>query len=418
MAPRRAPRCPSGSSSDGSTNSVVVGNVGAPAAAAAPPRRSRSIVAPAAGTAALFLLLLLLSLAAAPARAQPPAALTLPATRTSPLSSASPGCGAADLGPNLDECVVEASIEKGLVHEYTFSVPPRGGDTPFSVLLTAKSVGGHVEMYALGPSRMFTYNTIFRLVGEDTGNTAMSESFIRVRGGDLEPGQWRVRVFAQATDRKAILYTVRVQTPPTSTRLVAPEKTALAQLVSDCCDVRKAMALGAPNVQLCAAILPAAAAAKTNATTDICQVGPFMCTPQGRLQKLMLGGAGLSCPKFPASIGKFEELHTVELEIAEFGGDTFANAAKALAPLKALERLYLRDTDLKGALPCALVEGKSPGLKVLDLSDTEASGALPGCFLAVRDRERERWRGPSLFPCSSAVCFRGAVCLGSAHLQP
>ena len=41
---------------------------------------------------------------------------------------------------------------------------------------------------------MFSYNTIFRLVGEGTGNTAMSESFIRARGADLEPGQWRVRV--------------------------------------------------------------------------------------------------------------------------------------------------------------------------------------------------------------------------------
>lgn len=41
---------------------------------------------------------------------------------------------------------------------------------------------------------MFSYKMIFRLVGEETGNTAMSESFIRVRGLDLEPGSWRIRV--------------------------------------------------------------------------------------------------------------------------------------------------------------------------------------------------------------------------------
>lgn len=98
---------------------------------------------------------------------------------------------------------------------------------------------------------MFTYNTIFRLVGEGTGSTAMAESFIRIRGADLEPGPWRVRLFAQSADRKAVLYTLRAQTPPTATRLAAPEKTALAQLVADCCDVRKAAALEAPNVQLC-----------------------------------------------------------------------------------------------------------------------------------------------------------------------
>ena len=57
-----------------------------------------------------------------------------------------------------------------------------------------------------------------------------------------------------------------------------------------------------------------------------------MCTPEGRLQKLMLGGAGLSCPRFPAALSRFEELHTLELEIAEFGGDTLANAAKVRVP--------------------------------------------------------------------------------------
>lgn len=58
-------------------------------------------------------------------------------------------------------------------------------------------------------------------------------------------------------------------------------------------------------------------------------------------------------------------------------------ASQVLAPLKSLERVYLRDTDLKGAVPCGLVDGKGD-LRVLDLSDTDASGALPGCVLAVR----------------------------------
>lgn len=64
----------------------------------------------------------------------------------------------------------------------------------------------------------------------------------------------RRQLYAKSTDRNAVLYTVRVQTPPTATRLVAPEKTALAQLVADCCDVRYAMQVGASNVQLCATV--------------------------------------------------------------------------------------------------------------------------------------------------------------------
>jgi len=35
---------------------------------------------------------------------------------------------------------------------------------------------------------------IFRLVGENTGNTAMSEQFIRIRGFDLKEGNWKIRV--------------------------------------------------------------------------------------------------------------------------------------------------------------------------------------------------------------------------------
>jgi hypothetical protein len=57
-----------------------------------------------------------------------------------------------------------------------------------------------------------------------------------------------------------------------------------------------------------------------------------MCTEEGRLQKLMLGGAGLVCAGgFPAAVGRFEALHTLELEVAKFGQDTAANAAKVRA---------------------------------------------------------------------------------------
>jgi hypothetical protein len=85
--------------------------------------------------------------------------------------------------------------------------------------------------------------------------------------------------------------------------------------------IRRTYAIAAPS-------LPNAVAVKTDASSDICQVGPFMCTPEGRLQKLMLGGAWLSCPAFPAVISEFEALHTIEFEVATFGGDTFTNAAK------------------------------------------------------------------------------------------
>ena len=161
----------------------------------------------------------------------------------------------------------------------------------------------------------------------------------------------------------------------------------------------------------------------------------------------MLGGAGLFCPSFPAEIGAFTALRTLDLTMASFGRDSYANAAKVggggvcaggreqegvcggagaearrgrgakeVAPnarrqsttatttpnlnhehndhptpqtqvlygLNDLERLSFRDTDLGGPLPCALPQGKN--LRVLDLSDSPASGELPGCVLAVRAR--------------------------------
>ena len=53
-----------------------------------------------------------------------------------------------------------------------------------------------------------------------------------------------------------------------------------------------------------------------------------MCTPEGGLQKLMLGGAGLFCPSFPAEVGAFKGLRTLDLSMAAFGRDAYANAAK------------------------------------------------------------------------------------------
>lgn len=97
---------------------------------------------PPAAAALACALLAILSLAAA----QPgPNPLSQPASRGAPLSSV-PGCEGASLAPNMDGCMLSASIERGQVHEYTFDVPARGAGVPFSVLLTAKSTGGLVEM--------------------------------------------------------------------------------------------------------------------------------------------------------------------------------------------------------------------------------------------------------------------------------
>lgn len=74
--------------------------------------------------------------------------------------------------------------------------------------------------------------------------------------------------------------------------------------------------------------LPLAVAPQTNASTDICQIGPFMCTPEGRLQKAMFGGAGLFCPGFPREFAAFGALRTLEVQTASFEGDTFDDVAK------------------------------------------------------------------------------------------
>jgi hypothetical protein len=71
--------------------------------------------------------------------------MQIPPSQTLPLSAA-PGCGAETLEPSMDTCMLQDTIKRGDVHEYTFTVPPRTTEKPFSVLLTAKSVGGLTEM--------------------------------------------------------------------------------------------------------------------------------------------------------------------------------------------------------------------------------------------------------------------------------
>ena len=63
-----------------------------------------------------------------------------------------------------------------------------------------------------------------------------------------------------------------------------------------------------------------------------------MCDSDGHLQKLMLGGGGLSCPRFPPALGAFGGLRTLELEVASFGKDTAANAAKVRARARSRAR--------------------------------------------------------------------------------
>ena len=60
-------------------------------------------------------------------------------------------------------------------------------------------------------------------------------------------------MIAKASDRKAAIYSVRVQTPPTDTRLAAPEKAALKSLAAKCCNVARAAAAGGTNLHICAA---------------------------------------------------------------------------------------------------------------------------------------------------------------------
>jgi hypothetical protein len=53
--------------------------------------------------------------------------------------------------------------------------------------------------FIIGPTALYSSKLMFRLVGETSGHTAMSESYIRIRGFDMKPGTWRIRVGARAS---------------------------------------------------------------------------------------------------------------------------------------------------------------------------------------------------------------------------
>jgi hypothetical protein len=98
--------------------------------------------------AARLALLALLALAAGAAAQGGGIPLLDAAPSQSTALSSVGGCGSGNgIGPNMDECMLQDNIKVGDQHEYTFTVPERmEGDAPFSILITAKSVGGLVQM--------------------------------------------------------------------------------------------------------------------------------------------------------------------------------------------------------------------------------------------------------------------------------
>lgn len=56
------------------------------------------------------------------------------------------GCGPKGLTAEMNACQIDANIKLGDAHEFTFTIPEQTGDNPFSLLLTAKSYGGLVNM--------------------------------------------------------------------------------------------------------------------------------------------------------------------------------------------------------------------------------------------------------------------------------
>lgn len=93
-------------------------------------------------------LLVLAALAAACAQAadDPSAVMRTDASKVMPLSNV-PGCGGATLDAAMDTCRLEDNIKIHDTHEYQMVVPTvEDPGAQFSLLLTAKSIGGLVEM--------------------------------------------------------------------------------------------------------------------------------------------------------------------------------------------------------------------------------------------------------------------------------
>ena len=72
----------------------------------------------------LALLALLAGVCSAQQKGDGGSVMQIAPSQTLPLSAA-PGCGAEALEPGMDTCMLQDTIRRGDVHEYTFTVPPR-----------------------------------------------------------------------------------------------------------------------------------------------------------------------------------------------------------------------------------------------------------------------------------------------------
>jgi len=158
-----------------------------------------------------------------------------------------------------------------------------------------------------------------------------------------------------------------VQATPVA-KLAKEDRQALFDLTKKCCR-------GVQSV-LCQTILPKGL---NQQPTDLCELGNFVCDPYGRLVKLSLGFAQFSCD-LPTELAKFKQLRSLELDGSDFGGSSLDDLAKILKGTKTLERLFLRNTNMSGTIPCTLLEGKD--LNSLYISyNHDIAGPLPACLL-------------------------------------
>jgi hypothetical protein len=59
-----------------------------------------------------------------------------------------------------------------------------------------------------------------------------------------------------------------------------------------------------------------------NPRADLCQTGNFICNAQGRLLKLSLGFAGMSCPLPVEELSALDALQTITLDYNDFQGSS------------------------------------------------------------------------------------------------
>ncbi|GBG00280.1 hypothetical protein Rsub_12959 [Raphidocelis subcapitata] len=279
-------------------------------------------------------------------------------------------------------CVLERVMSPDETVVVTFNVAPNAAGVPaeavpgtWDMIGTVRAIGGLVDIAVVPPKGAAPPEVDFAADTLYSSPEYNSEQYTALSGEFLagHPGGYALNLTNRGD--QPVLIILQVHTPIATVTLHPDEVEVMRDLLQRCCPPTA-------RGKFCSQLLPAVTAPTRAPESDICRMPPTNCGTDGRLRQLNLANVGLDCggQGLPPSFADLEELLTLDVAYNAVGGTT-TDLADMLGEMPSLRKLWARNTNLTGTLPCELTDNGE--LQVLSLSlNPGITGTVPECLLA------------------------------------